>query len=168
MKISTILLVLMVSVPAMSQTVDKLYVLGGVGSYSTDAIESYAVWQIGAGVQFNQRFGIELDLWPGRKGAEANVDDVDVFHTSVSATIRAWRIFQNPDVHVVFKGGLAQINFESDAESESTNDVKSPLVVAAGVVVNPTAKRSFEFSASRVLETFEASTTFKATVRFRF
>ena len=168
MKISTILLVLIVSVPAMSQTADKWYILGGVGSYSTNAIDTFAVWHIGAGVQFNPRFGIELDFWPGRSGAEADVDDEDVVHTSVSTTIRVWRILQDPDVHFVFKGGLSQINFASDSESESSNDIKSPLVVAAGVVVHPQAKRSFEFSVSRVLDTFEASTTFKATVRFRF
>lgn len=168
MKVSTVLFVLILSVPAMSLSADKWYVLGGVGAYSTDAIDRYSVWHIGAGVQVNQRFGIELDLWPGRSGAEANVDEADLFHTSISATIRAWKIFREPELHFVLKGGISQIKSENDSESEPSNDTKSPLIVAAGIVVNPQAKRSFEFSASRVLDTFEASTTFKATVRFRF
>ena len=123
------LLVLIVSIPAMSQTSDKLYVLGGLGGFRTEAIVTYAIWHVGVGVgvQLNQRFGIEFDIWPGLRGAEANVDDVELLHTSRSVTIRARQITRNPDLHCVFKGGTSRLRSTNHDEVGTREVTKSPF-----------------------------------------
>ena len=44
----------------------------------------------------------------------------------------------------------------------------SPFIMTAGIVINPQAKRSFEFSVTRSQEKSEFSDTLKASLRIRF
>ena len=168
MKKSTVLLLLILSIPAVSQTWDKWYAFGGIGGYSTNAVDTYAIWHVGGGIQFNKRWGFELDLWPGLSGAEPRVDEVELFHTSLSFTFRARQIYRSPDVHIIFKGGSTRIRSTNHDEVGASDVNKGPGIVGIGLVVNPQSKRSLEFSVSRVLDVYEHSDTFKATMRFRF
>lgn len=107
MKNFALVFLLIAAVPVMSQTIDKWYLMGGLGKYTTTAIDPHTVWHIGANVQLNQRFGFELDVWPGTSGESAYVDDVDVYYVSFSTTIRTPHTFlPSPHVHVVLKGGV--------------------------------------------------------------
>ena len=154
------LLVLIVSVPTLSQTGDKLYLHGALGGYRTEAVDTYAIWHVSAGVQLNRRFSMKFDIWPGLSGAGANVDDVEPLHTSLSVTIWAWQITRNPNLHFVFKGGSSCLISTNHDEVGTREVTKRPLVVTAGIIFNPQAIRSFEFSVSRGLDIFEHSDTF--------
>ncbi len=168
MKKFALVFLLIVAVPAVSQISDKWYLLGGIGGYTRVDFDTEPIWHVGAGLQISERFGIELAHWPGFRSLGPNMDDVEVSHTAVTATFRAWRIYRNPDVQFVFKGGTSRVKSINHDEVGTPAVSVSPFIMTAGIVINPQAKRSFEFSVTRSQEKSELSDTLKASLRIRF
>ncbi|MCY3541440.1 MAG: hypothetical protein OXH31_05985 [Gammaproteobacteria bacterium] len=143
--------------------------MGGLGRYSTTTVDTHTIWHIGAGVQLNQRFGFELDFWPGTSGESAYANDDDVYYVSFSTTIRTpHTIFLGPHVHFVLKGGVSQWRSTNHEEVGLPKIKRGAVFLGGGLVFNAESKTSFEFSSTQVLDKFEKSATLKANLRVRF